>query len=184
MTRTLLKTFKEIPETTEVTPILEQKGLIQITQNFVPTPHAYGGTTSRPGTIIGALDSSITTTYDNTSILYELSMSCEVHHDNVFVLQRIVNGVTTEIGSGLPAGGSAYGFAVSFYDNNQASTPERISFRYLDTPNVVAGSSILYRVRYYGAANHTLALNRTLSGTTNLAHERSSSVVLLTELGL
>jgi hypothetical protein len=184
MTRELIKTIKDIPDTSSYTEVLEKKGLIKVVQNFVPTPHTFAGTTVRPGTIITPMLTSITTTFANTKIMYELSLSYELHHDNVFVLERVVNSDATEIASGNPAGSSAYGFAVSFYDNDYDSTPQRINFSYLDEPNVPADTVVSYRLRYYGSSTHTMALNRTINATTTVAYERSSSVVLLTELGV
>lgn len=160
------------------------RGVGNVVQNFVPNNYNYNGSNTRPGVEISALRTNITTTVDNSRILWRLYMVFEVHQDNVFVLQRVANGVTTEIGSGNPAGSSAYGFAVAPYSHggNNNSTPNFLDCVFLDEPNLPEGTNISYRIRRYGNNTGTFFLNRSANGRLDPAYERGSSSVILTEI--
>jgi len=196
MDKKIIKTFKSNPDScqqalastnTVLSRIdsISKKGVLNFSRQTSVSLLSYTGTTSRPGTLIADLNNSITTTVNNSYILYDLNMFYEVHYDVVFVLLRIANGVTTEIASGNSSGLAAYGFAGAKYDhNNQDSTGSQTIYKFLDTPNVVAGTVVSYQVRFYGSAAHVFFLNRTVNGTNSGAYEDGISTVLLTEIGL
>ena len=184
MPKQLIKRINNLPLFTLKDNFLDIRGVLSYSQNLQVDPATYNGTTVRPGTEITALTTSINTTVINSKIIYRLSMSYEVGHNNVFVLQRVVGASATEIASGNPAGTSAYGFAVAQYSHvgNTDSTPDRTEFIFMDEPNVPAGTLVTYRIRYYGTVANPFFLNRTANATTTVVYERSSSVVLLTEV--
>jgi hypothetical protein len=154
-----------------------------IVQNFVNTPHVYTGVNNRgSAVIINELTTSITTQRDNCKIMYNLFMSVETSHDQMFFLERVIGAGVVELGSGNPDGARAYGFSSGHYDNNIASTMSQIYHKFLDQPNVPAGTTITYRVRFYSGVVHNLWLNRTTSDTNNNSHERGSSTVILEEV--
>jgi len=162
---------------------LDENRYTNIVQNFVNFPDAFPGTTSRVGTEITHLRTTITTRTNNSKILYNLFLCCEVHWDTVFFIQRIIGGVTTEIGSGNPAGSSLYGFSAAHHDADNDSTLSQVTNKFLDQPNVPAGTSITYVLRFYAtSATYTLGLNRTLNAANSFNYERGSSVVILEEL--
>lgn len=195
MARSLIRTIKDVPDEVAVVNNsisdlnlelnrIEKKGLINIVQNFVPASSSFSGTTSRTGVVISPLTTSITTKADNSKICYDLTLGFEMHYNTSFFIQRIVNGIATEIGShdASSASARAYGFATPSYDNNVDSTLDQKGFKFIDTPNVPEGTLITYQLRFYGD-NHAFYLNRTFGGTNSINYERCSSCVLLSEYG-
>jgi hypothetical protein len=194
MTKQVVKIFKNNPDvcqqalenTNTIIDRIEdvsKKGILSSVRNFQSSTFSYTGTTSRPGAVISALNTTLTTTVNNSAILYDLNMFYELHYDNVFVLQRLVGGFATEIASGNPSGLAAYGFAGSKYDRNDDSTGSQIIYKFLDRPNVVSGTPVTYRILFYGSSNWTMTLNRVLNATTTGPYERGSSSVILREIG-
>jgi hypothetical protein len=198
MARELVKSIKDISdvvtttnsiisEATDQLNIVSKKGLLNVAQNFVPGSALIGGTTSRAGSEITALRTSITTSANNSKIMLDLILSGECHHDVVFFIQRIVGSTVTEIASSDPTsvGSRIYGFASARYDNDTSSTPSSLIFKFLDSPNVPSGTSVQYRIRFYGtSATYTFALNRTLNSTNAADYETVSSTFILSEYGL
>jgi hypothetical protein len=196
MTKKIIKSFKNNPDSCQqalasTTSVLgridtiSKKGLLNYVVRTSTSLLTYTGTTSRPGTLIADLSSTITTSVNNSYIVYDLNMFYEVFYDVVFVLLRTANGIVTEIASGNPSGAAAYGFAGAKYDhNNQDSTGSQTIYKFVDTPNVVAGTPITYQIRFYGSAAHVFHLNRTVNGTNSYAYEDGISTVILTEIGL
>lgn len=196
MNKKIIKSFKNNPDScqqalADTNTVLNRiediskKGVLNYSRQTTNALVAYTGTTSRPGTLVSELTNSITTTVNNSYILYDLNIFYEVFYDVVFVLLRVANGVTTEIASGSPSGLAAYGFAGAKYDhNNQDSTGSQNIYKFLDTPNVAAGTLVTYQVRFYGSGAHVLYLNRTVNGTNSGAYEDGISTVILTEIGL
>jgi hypothetical protein len=196
MDKKIIKIFKNNPETCQQAldstntvldriDTISKKGLLNYSVLTSTSLLSYTGTTSRPGTLIGGLTHSITTTVDNSYIVYDLNMFYEVFYNVVFVLQRVVGGITTEIASGNPSSLAAYGFAGAKYDHNdQDSTGSQTIYKFLDTPNVLAGTTVTYQVRFYGSGAHILYLNRTVNATNSYAYEDGISTVILTEVGL
>ena len=160
-----------------------KKGVRQVVQNFLSGVYLYGGTTSRSGaTVISALTTSITVEEDNSDIEYNVNMSYELDHDNVFFLERQINGGSwVEIGS-ADAASNRYGFFVSAYDQDVNSTPELASKSFLDSPNASVGDVVTYRLRYYGQNSYQLSINRTANSTGSANYERGSTSVILKEI--
>lgn len=198
MARSLVKTIKDISdvvvttnsiitEGTQQFNVLSKKGLLGVVQNFVPGSAVIAGTTSRVGQEITALRTSITTLADNSKIMFDLILNGECHHDVVFFIQRIVGSNITEIGSANATSANLrmYGFASHRYDNNVDSTPSSLVFKFFDSPNVVSGTSVQYRVRFYTQnAAYSFNLNRTNNATNAVDYETVSSVVILSEYGV
>lgn len=171
----------------------QKKGLLQVKQVLKTTAEVYSGSTDRNNpTFIGVLDISLVTTADNSDILYSINMQCELSENNVWILQRNLldpsdpnfNSSWTELGSHTGTVGSSqlYGLWAHTYDADTASTIEVISREFLDSPLVPAGTTVSYRLGYYGQGN-TLYLNRTLSNTDSNSREKVSSNVILKEIG-
>jgi hypothetical protein len=194
MSRVLIKAIKDIPEAAELADInttiavagltnLTLKRYTNIVQNFINTTHVYPSTANRPGTILDVLTTEITTQRSNSKILYNLVMSQEANENAAFYLERVIDGVATELGSGLPAGSRFYGFATPKYDvNDKNSTMLQVNFSFLDNPGVQAGTQISYRVRFYANFVNTLTINRTLGDLNQATYERASSSVILQEI--
>lgn len=197
MTKEIVKIIKSNPDeanlalqnTTSIIDRIEDisnKGILSTSKKFVSARSSYNGTTSPTGVNISALNTSIITTADNSYILYDLCMFYETNHDAVFVLKRIINGVTSEIASGNPSGLAAYGFAPSKYDwGDTSTTGSQIIYKYLDNPNVPAGTTVSYQIRFYGGNGGQLALNGVFNASIDSFYaERGSSSVILREIGL
>lgn len=197
MARELVKNIKETPDELAVVNNavnqvnldlnrIEKKGLLNIVQKFVPASSSITGTTGRTGALVTSLTTSITTTANNSKICYDLTLGFEMHHDNCFFIQRVIGGTITEIGShnAVSAGARLYGFVTPTYDNDVATTLDQKGFKIIDSPNVVAGTTITYQIRFYGTAAHILYLNRVASSAADdIAYERCSSCVVITEYG-
>jgi hypothetical protein len=195
MVRTLIKTIKDIPDAVTVVNNavnssnlelnrIEKKGLLNIVQNFVPASSSFSGTTSRIGVVIIPLTTTIVTSANNSKICYDLTIGFEMHHDTSFFIQRIISGVITEIGShdAASAGARGYGFITPSFDADVNSTLDQKGFKFIDQPNVLAGTTITYQIRFYGN-NHAMYLNRVAGASNAINFERCSSCVLLTEYG-
>lgn len=160
-----------------------RKGLLSISQNIVRGSYTYAGTSSRTGTIIAILTTSITTTVNQSRILINLNINADTDINNIFFLERVVGATVTEIGSGTVNGVRRNGFATAPYDQDTSSTPDQIPFIFFDTPNQIAGTNVSYRIKFYGNTQ-TLFLNRSLTDSDVPAHERTSSYMILTEVGI
>jgi hypothetical protein len=193
MSRLLVNVLKSVPDSLNqaidnlsiINPLvtnLDGARYTNIVQNFVNLPYSFTGTTSRVGTEITPLNTTITTRTNNSKIFYNLFICYEMQENNVFFLQRIINGVVTEIGSGDASSLRGYGFTSATYDNNVDSTPAQSYLKFLDEPNVAAGTEINYVLRFYGNANHVLYLNRVANNADSFNYERGSSVVVLEEI--
>lgn len=205
MARELIKRIKDISDTvittnsiisegTEQFNIVSKKGLLNVVQNFVPGSALITGSSltnanrsSAPE--ITQLRTSITTSANNSKIMYDLILRGESNQDVVFYIQRVVGVTVTEIGSSdaSSAGSRPYGFASQRYDNEFTNTSSSLIFKFFDSPNVPSGTLVQYRVRFYnysGIAPHSFALNGTLGTTDGVTFERVSSTLILSEYGI
>lgn len=166
-----------------ITALTAPRGTLQFVQNHYAVAQTYAASTTRPGTEVTALATTITTTTTNSNIIYDLSLNGELHYDSVFILQRDIGGVITELGAPAPVGSRIYGIAPMIYDADVASTMGQVRIQFIDTPNVASGTVITYRLRFYSsAASQLLYLNRTVADLDTFAsYERVSSNVRLQE---
>ena len=198
MDRTIVNVIKDVP-TDEVNDVnnqvdyynteldrIERKGLINIVRNLVTASSTFGGTTSKAGVIVTPLNTSIVTKANNSVICYDLTIGFEMHYDTVFFLERVIGASVTEIGSHNASlvGSRTYGFTSPTFDNDVASTLDQKAFKFVDTPNVPEGTTITYRLKFYGSSTHTLFLNRTAANSNATNYELCSSCVILTEYGV
>ncbi len=159
--------------------------LHQVVQNHVISPITYPYAAVRASAVeVACLTTQITTKHVDSQIAFDALIGGEVYHDAALILTRTVGGVETEIGNTSPAGNRLYGITTAgIYDgNDNATTPFMMPIQYVDSPGVVAGTLVTYKIKVYGTAS-TIAINRTISDTDNTSNERITSNVRLTEFG-
>jgi hypothetical protein len=163
-----------------------RRGVLGINQNIVRGSYIYTPTTTRVGTVIDILTTSIVTSVNQSRILINLLISGDTQHNNTFFMERVVGQSVVDIGSGTQNQTRRYGFATAPYDQDTSSTPDQISFNFFDTPNQIAGTTIIYRIRFYNstATGVNLFLNRSATDSDAGSMERTSSYMILTEIGI
>lgn len=146
------------------------------------TPLTYNTTTTRPGTNVVDLNTTITPRSTNSKILVTFRLSCHESTNfarNVYIVQRLVNGVETEVLTGQSQGNRPYGIAAVGYDN-ASSTTINDTIVVVDSPSTTAACT--YKLYVYNANTaDVFYLNRTDDDVNDSLHERTSSSCILQE---
>lgn len=163
--------------------------ILQVVQNHVIDPYSYSYTTDRTleTSELSCLTTSLTTKNANSSIRVRMSISCEAHHDGVFILERSTDDGAnwTEIGgpNSADAGARRYGIKAIIYDNNYSGTPEQVNIDYIDEDLAVdIDTTVKYRLRVYGNNATSMTINKTVTDTDSVSYERTTSSVILEEI--
>lgn len=156
----------------------------QVVDNHITMPYTYAYTNIRDSAVeIDCLTTSIITKRDNTRIAFNALINGEIFQDSAFILERVVEGVATEIGSHSDpnVGVRYYGIIGSAYDPDNNSTMNQNQIQYIDTPEVASGTEITYKIKIYGTAN-TAYINRTVNAGNVTTYERGTSNIRLQEI--
>ena len=144
-------------------------------------------TSSSTHSAISGLQPSITPNSTSNKILISINLKIGITHeygDNNFKLYRSIGGTETEIFSGDAAGNRTVGFF-----GQQDTNGDRgeyivlpLSSQYLDSPNTT--SAVTYIVKWRGTrSSTTLYLNRQGEDGDDVGNHRSSSSIILMEVG-
>ena len=157
-----------------------------VTYAMLATRPTNPGVNLEPSNNIVALNTSITTTRSGSRILITVNVNYEAQSsgsDGVFLLYRKEAIANTTIEIGMPPAPSqalrAYGIAVGTHDGNSDSTPQNISFTYLDTVSDV--TTYTYKLCWYNGATNNFYLNSSVTGGNAAAYEAGTSRMILQE---
>ena len=156
----------------------------QIVDNHVTMPYTYAYTATRASAVeLACLTTSIITKRDNTRISFDALINGEIFHESALILERVIDGVATEIGSHSDpnVGVRCYGIIGSTYDVDYDTTMNQNKIQYIDAPEVSSGTEITYKIKIYGSAN-TARINRTVGDGNITTRERGTSNVRLQEI--
>ena len=157
-----------------------------VTYAMAATRPTNPGVNLEPSNNIVALNTSITTTRSGSRILITVNVNYEAYNfgqDGAFLLYRKEAIANTTIEIGMPPAPSqalrAYGIAVGTYDSNSDSTPQNISFTYLDTVSDV--TTYTYKLCWYNGATNNFCLNSSVTGGNAVSYEAGTSRMILQE---
>jgi hypothetical protein len=142
-------------------------------------------TAGQLGVFISVLDTQINPQYSGSQILVQYNISFETDNNTVFRLFRNVNGTgDVEIGRNSLDPNFYAGIWCTGYDGDNASTPMTNHYMYLDSPNVGAGSGVIYKlmIQSAGVGAYPFCLNRTVSSPGWNSYEVGTTTVLLQEI--
>lgn len=169
-----------------VSPILRYSGsIIQTVVVRSDTRTTYTSLTSGNGTTVSALNLTITPRYADSTLVIEWMMNGEIHHDNVFVLHKDGNLITTANYEGYnnQAGNQRWsGYVSAFYDRDESSTPSNWNIFYSCPAENTTSRTYAPAVRSSTDTQYTFSLNRTLAGLTQDAHESMVSIGIVHEV--
>ncbi len=119
----------------------------------------YSSPGSGDGTLISALNLSITPRFANSMILCHWMINGEIHHDNTFLIFK--NGLLATDGYNLQAGNlQGSGYVNAAYDPDNASTPSNYNIMYAGFPGGTGLVTYGVGIRSSSATAYTFALNR------------------------
>lgn len=144
----------------------------------------YASNNSGNGTTVTELNLSITPRFSNSTIICEWMINGELHQDNTFLIHKDGVVQTNPAGYNTALGNTrSSGYASGFYDQNEDSTPSNWKLTYVDNVvGTVAARTYAPAVRSSSSGSYTLALNRTLNGSTGDAYESMVSVGVAMEI--
>lgn len=154
--------------------------LLQATYKNNSVIASYAANNTNVPTQIGQLNTNITPLSATSKIFITFSIHGEGNHDIVFRLYR----GNTEIGRNPSSSSRWSGFAGMAYDPDNASTPSRMHFTYVDVPATTSTITYNIRIQSSNGANHTWYLNKPLGGavTGQDSYEIGTSNVTLMEI--
>lgn len=161
--------------------------VIQVVQNHIDTPLVQATTLNVLAAIAG-VTATITPKFANSKILVMVRWFGETSPtgntwDSMFGLLRNGTAVGSPGASSTPAT-RAIGITISslsYYVGDANSTPETMSFQYLDSPATT--SAVTYQLSYVADTTGTLYTNRTVGDVDSTAgYERGTSSVILMEI--
>lgn len=131
------------------------------------------------GQPIYELDLRIKPTRSNSIIYLQWMLFYEMHHDNVFTVLRdgSLVGYNTQSGNNMWSGAG-----VSFYDNDEASTPRNQYISWTDSPSSTSWLNYQLAVRCSTNTSYTFALNRTLNSVGQDSYETGVSMGIAMEI--
>jgi hypothetical protein len=154
--------------------------LLQATYKNNSVIASYSANNTNVPTQIGQLNTNITPISNTSKIFITFSIHGEGNHDIVFRLYR----GSTEIGRNPSSSSRWSGFAGMAYDPDNASTPSRMHFTYVDEPATTSTITYNIRIQSSNGGNHTWYLNKPLGGSTvgQDSYEIGTSNVTLMEI--
>ena len=171
--------------------IIQVKWNLAMERIFYAVPNNDGGFradsfaegSNQGGTIIRALDITITPKSSKSFIFVEFNMFYETNHNVVFSILRNGMLVGAQWGSGYQQGRWT-GAGVSRYDNNNDSTPSYINLPWIECPGVTTPVTYSIAAKSSGATAYTMTLNSTLANYQNGgdAYEQGCSFSLAQEI--
>jgi len=129
---------------------------------------------------ITQLTTSITPQTATSKVLVQFNISCEVPVRTAFILERVVGGVTTELGVPTTPGSRIYGIKVQPWDSDNTFSQSIIPISFVDSPASTA--AVTYRVKVYSNGAYTFALNRSIDDVNTTNGTRATSQVILQEI--
>jgi hypothetical protein len=139
-------------------------------------------TAGTTGSIITDLNTIITPKFASSRVLVNFSITYEVIHDTIFKLFRVVDGVSTEIGTNTTDANYWSGIWLPGYDADNASTARTNTFFYIDTPNTTLPVTYSLMIQSGGSTSGVFYLNRTIVSAGAADYEVGISQVILQEL--
>ena len=157
--------------------------VIQVVNTYYTTPTSQSVTGGAINNITG-LEAIITPTATSSRILIFVRWFGEhgtysANWEGMFGITR--NG--TAIGLPPQQGTNIIGITSSVLSHNAAdqdSTPESVSYHYLDSPGTT--SALTYRAYFIPQTTETLFTNRCVNPTTTASYERGTSSIMLMEI--
>ena len=150
------------------------------------TRTTFSSNNSGNGTTVTPLNLTITPRFASSTIICDWMINGELHQDNIFLMHKNGALVTTASNTGYNSAiGNirSSGMMSAFYDQDQSSTPSNWKLTYVDSTTLsTASRTYAPAVRSSGVDNWTLALNRTLGGSTGDAHESMVSIGIAMEI--
>ena len=128
------------------------------------------------------LSVSITPSSTSSKILLQASVFYESSNNNNHELLWAFHRDSTRLGAattGSRRGGIAINAAV-YPAQDALTTPDSANIMFVDTPS--STSAITYAVGFNASHAANLFLNRTVSDTDSIAHERGNSIIIATEI--
>lgn len=139
-----------------------------------------GWTVSNSPTIMTPLNQVITPKYANSKIMVQWELHYEAQYNIAFVIYK--NGSLQSNGYNTYFGNNFWvGYAAAGYDVDVASTPNRITITYFDTPGSTAQQTYQLGIKSTESNNQTLYLNRAFSSSGN-AYEAGVSLGYVMEI--
>lgn len=147
---------------------------------------SFASNNSGNGTPINPLALTITPSNANNRIICQWMINGEMYQDNVFLIHRDGELITTagEEGRNNVSNNRWSGYASAFYDQNEDSTPSNWVIMYSQIAGSTASRIYAPAVRSSGVNNLTFYLNRTVGSTDagQDAYERMVSTGVLYEV--
>ncbi len=142
----------------------------------------FSSPSSGNGTLISALNLSITPRFTNSMILCHWMINGEIHHDNTFLIFK--NGDLASDGYNLQAGNlQGSGYATAAYDPDNNSTPSNYNIIYAGFPGGIGLVTYGVGIRSSSGTAFTFALNRSTGSVGPAAqYENSVSVGIIQEI--
>jgi hypothetical protein len=139
--------------------------VIQFNNIRVDAQYGYtASSTTGSGTAMTPFDMTITPKYANSKIMVQWEIHYEAQYGAVFVIWK--NGSLSSNGYNTSSGNTNWSsYAATAYDGDVASTPNRITITYVDTPGTTSPVTYGLAVRSAGAGNQVIYINRPFSST-------------------
>ena len=164
---------------TKVGAIAQPGMIIQTVWVSTKNRQTYTTPSSGTGQRLYDLDIDIQPTYSNSLIWLQYLMFYEMHHDNVFVIQR--NG--SIVGYNTNAGNNMWsGVASAIYDTDYSSTATNQYITWFDSPGTTSNTTYSIAVRCSTNTSYTFAFNRTLGSWGQDSYETGTSLVVAMEI--
>ena len=165
--------------------VADESYIKQIADHHVVDTYTYTTTTSKAtAPELVCLTTAITLRATDSKVAIDVNITGEAQQGTVLYIERGIGGSWTEIGSGTSAGTNRPNGIVTFpYENELTTTPNIVSFQYIDTPGQSAGTAISYRIKAYNreSSGAVIYINRSVNDTDNTYCERLASNMRLTE---
>jgi hypothetical protein len=159
--------------------------VVQVQYSRTDVRSTWSSSTSGNGLTISDLAITITPKFSNSRLIMQWMINGELHQDNVFLIHKNASLITTagETGYNSSIGNiRSSGYASGFYDQNEDSTPSNWFLQYSAISGSTTAMTFAPAIRSSSGSGFTLALNRTLSGSTGDAHESMVSSGLIMEV--
>lgn len=159
--------------------------IVQVKYFRTDTRVTYSSSQSGNGNRVTDLNLEITPRFATSLLLMQWMINGEIHQDNVFLIHRDSNLITTTGYTGYNAlGGNSRwsGIASGYYDQNQDSTPSNWFIQYAAPAVTISPTVFSIAVRGSGPADYTFALNRTIASAGGDNYEATVSTGTIWEI--
>lgn len=159
--------------------------IVQVQTVRTDARNTYSSSTSGNGTTVTDLNLTITPKFSTSLLVCQWMINGEFHQDNVFLIHRNGELVTTagQTGYNSTTGNSRWsGYASAFYDQNESSTPSNWFIQYFGTANSTASTTIAPATRSSSGSAFTFYLNRTVASAGSDSHETMVSTGIIMEI--